>query len=672
MFKNSIAIRLSFVVAACIALVLAIASSVLVSSVDKTVDKLSRSDLNHLVSSAHMAADAYNKELENGIHRLSKVFALAFPGSFRLSTNQTVKVGNQNSPAMLSGDTSLHNNFNSVDQFADATGGNATIFVRKDNDFIRLITSVKKEDGSRAVGTLLSRSSPAYKKTINGQNFTGKVTLFGREFITHYAPIKDLSGEVIGIRYIGIEFSASLNHLTENLLSQTVGQNGLIYIINDSQNQKRGSVQLSSSQKTQSPVGMTGFEAAVDEMMQKGSGELVYTLSNNKGFEEKYLAYYERVPELQWIITATIPLSEVQQAGNDLLLFSSISVILVILLLSAVIWVATRSMVGAPLNKAVRSLQQMAEGDYSQNVTVQRQDETGQLMTALQAMQAQMREVVKDIASTSSELATASNQLSGSSKLVANGSSQQSQSAASMASAIEELTVSIDRLSENAQEAERLSADSYQTAEDGAKVIESAGDEMQNISQTVKESSTTISDLGSLSDQISSIIMVIENIAEQTNLLALNAAIEAARAGEQGRGFAVVADEVRSLAARTTESAQEITATIGKMQTGSEDAVNKMSLGVEQVEHGATLANQAGESIQGIRSSAKQVMEVFKDISLMLKEQALSSNDVAKNVEHIASMSETNNNAVQDVAASAIELEKMAANLSAMTARFKT
>ena len=209
-------------------------------------------------------------------------------------------------------------------------------------------------------------------------------------------------------------------------------------------------------------------------------------------------------------------------------------------------------------------------------------------------------------------------------------------------------------------------------SQSGASVIGSAIQEMGNIAGTVRASSEAVAQLGNQSQQIASIVNVIREIADQTNLLALNAAIEAARAGEQGRGFAVVADEVRKLAERTTQSTLEIAGMVGQIQAGANNAVSSMDVGVSQVEAGVNLASQAGDSIAQIKDGAGRVDAAVISISDALREQTAASQDIARNVEQIACQAENNHNQALATSTAAAELENLARQLRQSIARFKT
>jgi len=240
-----------------------------------------------------------------------------------------------------------------------------------------------------------------------------------------------------------------------------------------------------------------------------------------------------------------------------------------------------------------------------------------------------------------------------------------------MAATVEELTVSINHVADNANEAHGLSSDSGRQSAEGGAVIQETLGSMQRIADTVQGAAAQIAELGQHSDQISSIVNVIKEIADQTNLLALNAAIEAARAGEQGRGFAVVADEVRLLAQRTANSTQEITEMIKKIQLGTRNAVSNMEIGVQQVNGGVEQASQAGDAIVAIRQASGRVVDVVDQISLALREQTVASQDVARNVERIAQMSMQNSEAVADTSRTAQGLQQLAVSLEKQVASFR-
>ena len=669
MLGLSVAGRLLLVVGTAITMVLLISGWYLTTSVGGKVDQLAKGEMESLLSSAEVAVQAYNEQLVQTAEHLSAVFGEAFSEDFALDPNQQV-VGGESVPVLLNGNREIAGNFSSVDRFARDTGGNATIFVKRDNDFVRIITSVKKQDGSRAIGTLLSRSSPAYAANIAGNSFTGKVTLFGKRFITNYSPISNSQGEVIGIRYIGISFEESLKNLKNGLADIAVGENGYIFAVDSQQGESNG--QFIIHPQHEGKNSLTSDRANVIATLltqQQGNLQHSWPADESAGGEQWYTTFTP-LPEFQWVIGVTKPLKELEAVSVWVRAQMLVTILITIVVVAVLLWYAVRRVISEPLSRAGQILKTIAAGDYSQDVVVKGKDEVAQLMIELKSMQQQVKDVLLQISRTSTELGCAAGDLSLASRQVADGSGEQGEAAAQIASTMEQLTVSIDSLAANAREVRDHSDSSYSQCERGAQVISRAGEKMLSISETVRSASDSISQLGSLSEQVSGIIEVIEMIAEQTNLLALNAAIEAARAGEQGRGFAVVADEVRSLAGRTTESAKEISTTVRSIQDGTRQAVDVMSGGVEQVNNGAELSNEAGGAIQEIKTSANSVKEMLEQISITLNQQADASTNVAQNVERIAVMTETNSQSVQEVAVSAKDLETMAENLRQLISRF--
>lgn len=378
-------------------------------------------------------------------------------------------------------------------------------------------------------------------------------------------------------------------------------------------------------------------------------------------------------------------LSEIQAEERALLeqrtesMNAAKSLSLVILLLGGLIATAlavsvafllSRS-IAARLQQVVEVARDIAQGRLDSRIERAGRDEIGVLLDAFATMQQRLREMIGQIRAGAVQLVEAAQNISSASTQLSVSTQEQSQAASSMAATVEELTVSINHVADNANEAHGLSSDSGRQSAEGGSVIQETLASMQRIADTVQGAAAQIAELGQHSDQISSIVNVIKEIADQTNLLALNAAIEAARAGEQGRGFAVVADEVRLLAQRTANSTQEITEMIKKIQLGTRNAVSNMEVGVQQVSGGVEQASQAGDAIVAIRQASGRVVDVVDQISLALREQTVASQDVARNVERIAQMSMQNSEAVADTSRTAQGLQQLALSLEKQVASFR-
>ncbi|MGE6244010.1 methyl-accepting chemotaxis protein [Ectopseudomonas guguanensis] len=336
----------------------------------------------------------------------------------------------------------------------------------------------------------------------------------------------------------------------------------------------------------------------------------------------------------------------------------------------SVAFLLSRSIAGR-LQQVVEVARNVARGRLDSNIERAGRDEIGVLLDAFATMQQRLREMIGQIRAGAGQLVEAAQNISSASTQLSVSTQEQSQAASSMAATVEELTVSINHVADNANEAHGLSSDSGRQSAEGGAVIQETLGSMQRIADTVQGAAAQIAELGQHSDQISSIVNVIKEIADQTNLLALNAAIEAARAGEQGRGFAVVADEVRLLAQRTANSTQEITEMIKKIQLGTRNAVSNMEIGVQQVNGGVEQASQAGDAIVAIRQASGRVVDVVDQISLALREQTVASQDVARNVERIAQMSMQNSEAVADTSRTAQGLQQLAVSLEKQVASFR-
>ncbi|WP_223414335.1 MULTISPECIES: methyl-accepting chemotaxis protein [unclassified Pseudomonas] len=297
------------------------------------------------------------------------------------------------------------------------------------------------------------------------------------------------------------------------------------------------------------------------------------------------------------------------------------------------------------------------------------QQSTG-VLHSVQAMRHSLSEMIGKISQASGQIEGATLQLSASSEQGLSSAALQSETASSMAATVEELSVSITHIADNARQAQSTAQKAGEITSEGMEVMQASIQEMGQIADLVTQSSSDIDQLAIQSNDISLIVGVIRGIAEQTNLLALNAAIEAARAGEQGRGFAVVADEVRSLAARTAQSTTEIVALVNAIQSGMVKAKDSMAAGCERVTHGQKLVESAGLSMGRIKGVLDESLAAVSFISVSLQEQRAASEQVACNVEKVAQSVEENATAQGGIVRTTQELKAMSDGLGVMLQRF--
>ncbi len=359
-------------------------------------------------------------------------------------------------------------------------------------------------------------------------------------------------------------------------------------------------------------------------------------------------------------------------AADSARMTASVAVVLGVLIALAFGVVISRA-ITKPVKTIVDRIKDIAqgEGDLTKRVEVKSKDEVGELATWFNTFVQKVHDIIFEVAGATREVASAATQIAASSEEMAQGMTQQTETTTQVSSAVEEMSSTVVEVARKSSDAAGTADDAGKQANEGGQVVEQTVNGMKSIADVVNHSAAAINELGKRGEQIGQIIGVINDIADQTNLLALNAAIEAARAGEQGRGFAVVADEVRKLAERTTTATEEVAESIKAIQTETSGAVERMSAGTETVGEGVKLAEQAGESLKSIVEGSNKVATMIQAIAAASEQQSAASEQIARNVESINAVTKQSSEGASQAAAAASQLSAKAETLQQLVGQFK-
>jgi methyl-accepting chemotaxis protein len=363
------------------------------------------------------------------------------------------------------------------------------------------------------------------------------------------------------------------------------------------------------------------------------------------------------------------PFTSIQNSFRNRVLI----LVLMFVVFGAVITYFVSGFIVNPIVRTSEMLKDIAqgEGDLTKRLDISSKDEVGDLAKWFNVFVAKLRAIMLKIADSTDQLASAAEQLSASSSQISAGTDKQASQTEQIATSMEEMSATVIDIAKNASEAAGAANNATQSAGKGGEIVRNTVDGMNRIAGAVRESASTIEALKRSSEQIGEIIGVIDEIADQTNLLALNAAIEAARAGEQGRGFAVVADEVRKLAERTTKATREIAEMIKSIQSETGGAVSAMESGSQEVEKGVTLANEAGEALHQIVEQVNKVTDMVQQIATSTEEQSAAAEEISSNVESVATIARESTTGIEQSTGAAQELSNLATSLKSIVQQFK-
>jgi methyl-accepting chemotaxis protein len=358
-------------------------------------------------------------------------------------------------------------------------------------------------------------------------------------------------------------------------------------------------------------------------------------------------------------------------ADNRQGLVMSVVLLTISIIVAFIIAIVIARMISSPVQRLTREVERVAQGELNVHIEQSGSDEIAQLSGAFASMVESLRTLIGKVSSTATTVSSAATQLMATSEQIATGAEEVAAQASTVATAGEEMSATSGDIAQNCQMAAEGSNQASHAASSGSEVVNNTVQVMARIANRVQETAKTVESLGARSDQIGEIVATIQDIADQTNLLALNAAIEAARAGEQGRGFAVVADEVRALAERTTKATREISEMIKAIQNETKGAVAAMEAGVHEVEQGTTEAAKSGQALQEILEQVNAVTMQVNQVATAAEEQTATTGEISNNIHQITEVVQETAKGAQESATAAGQLARTAEELQRLVGQFK-
>ncbi|ODQ01655.1 methyl-accepting chemotaxis protein [Salinivibrio sp. DV] len=459
-------------------------------------------------------------------------------------------------------------------------------------------------------------------------------------------------------------FSRSLDDMTQFLNQFKIEQSGFVFLVN-----AQGEVQLHRDTSLMGEKNLTDlYGAQARSLLNKGDFNLLDTQVNG----DELLLASSYVPSMDWFVIADVPADEVyaplNQTRNQILM---VSVVVGLLFVVVAIWLAAT--ITKPIQYVANVFREIGEGegDLRQRVDINSQDEIGQLASGFNSFVEKIHRLVSDVAATGGELRSAAEQVSAQASATQSQSEHQRDRTVQVVTAINEMGATVNEIAGNAANAASAANQASDGAASGQQVVTQARDTIARLADDMENMSKVVSALAENTDSIGGILDVIRGISEQTNLLALNAAIEAARAGEQGRGFAVVADEVRSLASRTSDSTDEIQTMIDRLQQEASNAVQAMEQSRAMTAEGVNASDEASQALNLINEQIVQISDMNTQVATATEEQSTVVNDINQNIEEINHSSQQTADTANTMAEASESLRDLSKRLDTLVGSFK-
>lgn len=583
--------------------------------------------------------EVLDQGLRSQVAAYTNVFANSLRGQFALDPANPVDVAGKQVPLLTRDGKAVNLDFTIPDAFTAQTGAYATIFARQGDDFIRVTTSHRKEDGTRAIGTALDHVHPAYSLLLEGQSYAGSASLFGGQYMTRYTPILDAAKKVIGVLYVGINFTDSMRMLGDGIKSIKLGNEGGFYILSARPGKDLGKALVHRQREGQNLLDArdAAGQAYMQTMLTQADGVLRYAEPGADGGQARTrIAAFSTVKDWKLLIVGDAYLDDVTAGATRQRNQAVLMGLLMVLIVTALLYFIVKRLVVRPFLNALQAVETVGSGDLTGRVEVTSQDESGRLLASLQSMTERLASVVTDVRSGTDTIGTISSDVAAGNMELSSRTEQQAAALEQTASSMEQMNASVRNNAENALNAQTLARDATNTARLGGSAVAQVVAKMDAISASAR--------------RIADITSVVDGIAFQTNILALNAAVEAARAGEHGRGFAVVATEVRTLAQRSSAAAKEIKQLI--------DA------SLDQVSSGTQLARSAGSTMQDVVGAILKANVVIDAMSAATQEQASGIDQINRAVAQLDQVTQQNATLVEEAADAAQTMRNEAQRLA--------
>ena len=579
----------------------------------------------------------------------------------KISTNhQMSKTDKYEAIDLISQNGILNNNYDILDKFNNATkGGISTIFAKSGDSFLRVSTSVTKADGSRAVGTMIDKNGQAYKNIMNKERYIGVVNLFGRNYMSIYDPIIE-NNEVIGILFVGYDPTEGLNNMKKTFSEMKLGKHGYFSLYNT----KTGKFDFHPTKADQELN--SELKTTMDNIVKKGKGAEPIIIDG-----VDCIVAFESFDKLDWMVLGSAVtddfLTPLKVVSKNFIIAS----IIVTLLLIVVSMFLFKKMVANPIDRLGINLNAITS-DFTIKIPIYGKDEIAKISKDINDFIERIRVLISDTKHLSSENSSVANELSSTSLHTGKRVEKSTEM-------VEETNQRCKVMQENMKESLAVAQAGKDDLQKASTHIKTATEAIRSLSAQIIDSANVenqmadkIDQLSRDAEQVKSVLVVINDIADQTNLLALNAAIEAARAGEHGRGFAVVADEVRQLAERTQKSLTEINATINVIVQAINDSSEQMGINSKQIQELTHVASDVEKTINVMSETMNNAIAMSDKTMQDYIATGKNVNEIMEGISNINQISSENARSVEEIASAAEHLNKMTDALNSKLSVFRT